>query len=194
MNCSNSEKQQSPVLTNALNKMIKTVKNSSGQTRARFLQKARMQFGLRDEEKYVITKLRLILVRLGADIDKLQIRKTARKGPQAKAKAVTRKEASMVEKETVMEKAQRIRAMKDFNMNNMKIKGSKSLSEFSKKAQTQETKTKKRRQSLEERQLAKLRSNKLEEFEFTTNESGLFQTSKLEFLSSFGLVPNVVLL
>ena len=78
----NSEKQKSPQYANALSKIIKTLRNSSGQTQKICLQKARKQFGLSNDEKYVVTKLRLILVRLGADIDKLQIRKIAKKGPQ----------------------------------------------------------------------------------------------------------------
>ena len=199
MICQNSEKQKSPQYANALSKIIKTLRNSSGQTQKICLQKARKQFCLSDDEKYVVTKLRLILVRLGADIDKLQIRKTGRNGVQAKTKFVAptsvkeRRTAINVEKETVMMRAQRIRAIKDsyFSTTTNNNESKKSTQNF-KKVCTQETKIKKRRQSLEERQLAKLRSKTFKDDEVTTNASRLFHSSKLEFLCALNLVPNDV--
>ena len=63
-------------LTKAIINIIKKLKISSGAKREKYLNMVRNEFNLGKNEKWVITKLRMMLVRLDAGLELLQIRKS----------------------------------------------------------------------------------------------------------------------
>ena len=176
----------------AIVNIIKKLKSSSGSQREKFISKVKKQFNFDDKEKWVVTKLRMILFRLEVDVQLLQIK--SRKG----CEAINKKQCQPnIQKETILMKAQRLKEKKDNILAGKDRKVQKSKTNGSTKVSPQRTssaKIRKPRQSLEDKQLAKLRSVQLatEKSEPGITRQDIFHTSKLEFMRSFNLVPTVV--
>ena len=67
-----SEKKEK--LTKAIINIIRKLKTSTGLKREKYMNMVRKEFNLEKNEKWVITKLRMMLVRLDAGLELLQIR------------------------------------------------------------------------------------------------------------------------
>ena len=173
----------------AIVNIIKKLQSSSGTKREGFISKVKKQFNLDDQERSVITKLRMILFRMEADIDILQIcSKTQSKNVKLKSSQT----------ETILMKAQRLKAKKKEllagNVRKMhKINDRKGATDAPHNISEN---TRKPRQRLEEKQLAKLRTVEYDDDNSKpscTRKDG-FHSSKLEFMRSLNLVPNIVCL
>ena len=174
----------------AIVNIIKKLQSSSGSKREGFISTVKKQFNLDVQERWVLTKLRMILFRMEADVDILQIRSKT----QSKNVKLTSSQT-----ETILMKAQRLKAKKNElltgNVRKMhKSNGRKGAKENAPKNISE--KTKKNRQRLVDKQLAKLRSveydNDNSKPRYTSKDR--FHSSKLEFMMSLKLVPNVVCL
>ena len=174
--CPEKKRTDKPKYVNAVVNIIKKLQSSSGSQRKMFMSKVKKQFNLDDKERWVITKLRMILFRMKVDVEVLQIKtKEDRK--------VTKPHKSMSQKETILMKAHRLKEKKDemFSVNvRTKSRSSKNISE----------KTRKHRQRLEDKQLAKLRSLQFDDDQYMTEDTtkDMFHSSKLEFMRSLSLI------
>ena len=63
--------------TKAVMNIIQKLRTTTGSKREKYMSKVRKEFKLEKNEKWVITKLRMMLVRLDASMEQLQIRKSA---------------------------------------------------------------------------------------------------------------------
>merc|ERR1712129_215153 len=73
-----SEKKEK--LTKAIINIIRKLKTSTGSKREKYMNMVRTEFNLEKNEKWVLTKLRMMLVRLDAGLELLQITKTDKTG------------------------------------------------------------------------------------------------------------------
>ena len=156
-----------------VSELIKRIKTSRGQIKEALLINVRKSFEMKPDEKYVVSKLRLILIHLRANVEDFQI----------KAERNGRKEI-------------------DWNIESMKNRFSNGfftmeLAQNFAKATTilkpEMTKRRNRRMSLEEKQMKKLKEMKLAP-EDQSKEAGNLISSKLSYLKICGLVPKVVCL
>ena len=85
-----SEKKEK--LTKAIINIIRKLKTSTGSKREKYMSMVRTEFNLEKNEKWVLTKLRMILVRLDAGIELLQIRTS--ETPRTKKKQSISKDTS----------------------------------------------------------------------------------------------------
>ena len=150
-----SEKKEK--LTKAIINIIKKLKTSTGLKREKYMSMVRTEFKLEKNEKWVQTKLRMMLVRLDAGLELLQITKSDNN--RTKKRQFVAKETSQGLFTT---KDSRVRTMKDTNVafqtrEKSKIgpKSSKAIFKTSKQTKTAKRKS---RKSLECRQLEKLRT------------------------------------
>ena len=174
----------------AVSNVIKHLKSSSGSKREKFISKVKKQFKFDDTEKWVVTKLRMILFRMEADFNLLQINSGNDKKKKQKKKCEPKSQ-----KETILMKAQRLKEKKDGIINEKLKIMQRNKENQNTKLQTKESKqlkTRKPRQRLEDKQLAKLWS--LEFDDVNSKSASLFCRSKLEFMKSLHLMPNVVCL
>ena len=174
-------------ITKAIIKIIKKLKISSGVKREKYMNMVCNEFDLGKNEKYVITKLRMMLVRLDAGLELLHIRKSD---------SNKTKERKYVSKDIFCEVSttnlQRAKCVKGTNLAALTPDHSMSSLKQGIKVKTskQNKTTKKARQNLECRQLEKLRNLKSEDHQETlTNPE-----NKAAFLRVFNLEPQVIYL
>ena len=176
--------QQNYRYIQAVSTIIKKLKSSSGLKREKYISETKKLFKLDKNEKWVVTKLRMILVRLQANMELLQIEKKKRSSPK-KRYAVGQKQSLT----TVILKTQETGELKEIFKGN---KGNKQQNCLKNHSKPKQQKTRKPRKSLEEQQLSKLRSVRLEE-ESNAIDARILNP-KMDFLQSFDLIPNVVCL
>merc|ERR1712129_214277 len=175
-------------LTKAIVNIIGKLKTSTGLKREKYMNMVRTEFNLEKTEKWVLTKLRLMLVRLDVGLELLGIRTSDNN--------ITKKR-QFVAKETSQcrftSKESRVRTMKDTNVafqtreqSKMGPKSSKAVVETSKQTKTAKRKS---RKSLECRQLEKLRTKT-----FRQEEPFINTNNKVGFLSMMNLCPAVICL
>ena len=152
--------------------LIKRIHRSRGQIREALLVNVRKSFEMKPDEKFVVSKLRLILYHLRANEEHFQIR-------------ADRNGKTKVDQET-----QRI---KSFSNGFFTVELAQNFAKATTILQPKQKKPRSRRMSLEEKQMKKLR-----EVRFTPEdkkeEAGNLTSSKLSYLKSYGLVPKVVCL
>ena len=170
-------------LTKAIINIIKKLKISTGAKREKYMNMVRNEFNLGKNEKWVFTKLRMMLVRLDADLELLQIRKS--ETPKTKKR-------QHVAKEVFSDASSKAKNVKGTNLGDLKLHQSmSSLKQFVKVRTLQQKKTtRKARKSLECRQLEKLRNMKFRDHE----ESLCNSESKVSFLKALNLEPHVFFL
>ena len=166
-----SEKKEK--LTKAIINIIRKLKTSTGSKREKYRNMVRTEFNLEKNEKWVLTKLRMMLVRLDAGLELLQITKSDKTRTKDRQFAV--KEVSCGPLTTT---ESRVRSAKDTNV----------------ALQTKEQsriclKSRKSRKSLESRQLEKLRNKKFDQEEALINTD-----NKVAFLSMMNLCHAVICL
>ena len=83
--------QNKEKLTNAIINIIKKLKISSGAKREKYMNMVRNEFNLGKNEKWVITKLRMMLVRLDVGLELLQIKKSESPKQQTKDNLLQKK-------------------------------------------------------------------------------------------------------
>ena len=154
-------------LTKAIINIIRKLKTSTGSKREKYLNMVRTEFNLDKNEKWVLTKLRMMLVRLNAGIELLQIR--ASDIHRAKRRQSVIKDISCG---SILTKDVRTRPAGRKVMTSKQIKVTRAP-----------------RKSLESRQLEKLRKTKFEQEKTLSNPE-----SKVAFLRYFNLHPQVICL
>ena len=154
-------------MTKNLVNIIKKLKDCCGLERKRFLSKVCKDFKMDKEEKFVITKLRMMLIRLDAGVEHLQI-----KGHD--------------EKDELMKnhKTKAIIGNKE-DPSNLGDKNLQKVKEECKLLYKRQAKTKPRK-NLESKQLEKLRNNL-----FTTEKGNSIPINKEDFLRNFSLHPQI---
>ena len=174
-------------LSKAIINIIKTLKISTGLKKEKYMDMVRDEFNLDKNEKWVITKLRMMLVRLDSGLELLQIRKSENNKIQKRqpdAKEATCDISSL--------KLQQTKSVKETNLATLKTDRTKnSLMQAAQVRTFKKMKTaKKVRKSLECRQLEKLRNMK-----FGDHKESLHNCeSKVAFLKALGLDPQVIYL
>ena len=148
----------------AVTNIIRKLKTISGAKKEKYLNIIRTEFNLAKDERWVITKLRMMLVQLDAGMELLEIRKSE------KLKMKKTKKTSS-------------------DVSNLCSSLTKSI-KTSKQTSNQTKKTKKPRKSLETRQLEKLRNMSFGEVE----ELDAKYSNKQAFLMTLDLHPKVVYL
>ena len=177
---------------NAIVNIIKKLQSSSGSQRKMFMSKVKKQFNLDDKERWVITKLRMILFRMKVGVELLQIK-------SKEERKVTKPHKSMSQKETILMKAQRLKEKNDKILSgNVRTiqKSNEKTGTKSRFPKNFSEETRKPRQRLEDKQLAKLRTVQFDDDQYMTEykRKNMFNSSKLEFMRSLNLVPTVVCL
>ena len=109
----------------------------------------------------------------------LQIRKWRKLSPRKQKTAVTKPK-----KETILMKAQKLKVLRDDILT-----GKTKHNVVKNKNKVKQGKSRKQRQTLEEKQMSKLRSLRFEE-----DKSETIQSSKIEYLKYFNIVPNIIYL
>ena len=140
---------------------IKEIKSSSSWQKKDYLTKLKQQFMIEENEKWVVTKLRMMLFKEGANLELFQLQLPARSKPETQEE----KEGRNNQKNTILEKTSRM---------------NRSLYVPAEKKQVM----RKPRLSLEEKQLMKLRALPLPQ----VMESSIFQATQEDFLGGFNLV------
>ena len=147
-------KQQNSRNVQAIANIIKKLKSSSGSKRDKYISKVKKQFKFDDNEKWVVTKLRMLLFRQEVDLDLLQIQKSRKSSPKKQKSYVTKSP-----KDSILMEAQRLKERKEYILvgkvarNNNNEKGRNKVSH----TRTKQEKVRRKRQTLEEKQLTKLR-------------------------------------
>merc|ERR1712129_427780 len=170
-------------LTKAIINIIRKLKTSTGLKREKYMNMVRTEFNLEKNEKWVITKLRMMLVRLGAGLELLQITTSDKNKP---------KKRQFVGKETphgpFTTKESRIGTGEDTNVALQTREQSKI--EVVKPSKQTKPSIRKSRKSLESRQLEKLRNKR-----FSQEEAVMIsEDNKVAFLSMMNLCPAVICL
>ena len=173
--------------TKAIINIIKKLRISTGAKREKYMNMVRNEFNLGKNEKWVITKLRMMLVRLDAGLELLQIRKS--ESPKTKKRQSVAKEITCNVNST---KVPRSKSVKGTNL--AVLKPDQSMSSLKQDVKVKTSKkiktTQRARKSLECRQLEKLRNMKFEEDQETLN----IQKNKAAFLRALNLEPQVIFL
>ena len=146
-------------LAREISNTIKKIKSTSWQ-KQEYLSKVKLHFKIEENEKWVITKLRMMLFKEGANLDLFQLQLPA--NPKLETQE---KEESNHQKDGVLKKPSRMNESLDVPV-------------ASKKGM------RKPRLSLEEKQLIKLRSLPLPQ----VMESQIFRATQEDFLAAFNLV------
>ena len=152
-------------LAREISNTIKKMKSTSWQ-KQEYLSKVKLHFKIEEAEKWIVTKLRMMLFKEGANLDLFQLQLPA--NPKLE---MQKKEESNNQKDRVLKKTSRINRSLDVLVSSKKG-------------------MRKPRLSPEEKQLMKLRSQPLPQ----VMETPIFQISKEEFLSDFNLVKKQGLL
>ena len=156
-----------------VSELIKRIKASRGQIREALLVNVRKSFEMKPEEKFVVSKLRMILIHLRANVEDFQI-KAERNG-----------------KEEIDCKIERMK--KNFSNGFFTIELAQNFAKATTILQFEKKKPINRRMSLEEKQMKKLNEIKFAP-ENQSKNAGNLMSSKLSYLKSYGLVPKVVCL
>ena len=156
-----------------VSELIRRIKASRGQIREALLVNVRKSFEMNPDEKFVVSKLRMILIHLKANVEHFQI-KVERNGQKAIDWNIEIMKKSFSNGFFTMELAQNF------------AKATKIL-------QPEFKKPKNRRMSLEEKQMKKLKEIKHMP-EDKNKDTRNIMSSKLSYLKSYGLVPKVVYL
>ena len=165
----------------AVQNIIKKLQTATGLKKEKYMSLVRKEFNLGKNEKWVITKLRMILVRLDAGLGHLQIRQSENPRKE-KSQSVLReaiKRKSNAKNRTSQDKYTATESPSNYFRNNIKETARKHTKS-----------SKNQRKSLESRQLEKLRNTKFADDENTFNSSG----NKAVFLSIFKLKSKVICL
>ena len=152
--------------------LIKRIQGSRGQIREALLVNVRKSFEMKPEEKFVVSKLRLILYHLRANEEHFQI-KADRNG-----------------KTEVNWKTESI---KSFSNGFFTMELAQNFAKATTILQPKQKKPRSRRMSLEEKQMKKLKEVKFAP-EDKNEEAENLSLSKLSYLKSYGLVPSIVYL
>ena len=152
--------------------LIKRIQGSRGQIREALLVNVRKSFEMIPEEKFVVSKLRLILYHLRASKEHLQI-KAERNG-----------------KTEVSWKSESITS---FSNGFFTMELAQNFAKATTILQPKQKKPRSRRMSLEEKQMKKLKEVKFAP-EDKNEEAENLSLSKLSYLKSYGLVPSIVYL
>ena len=162
--------------------IIRKLKSATGVKREEYLNKVRKNFNIEKNERYVITKLRMILIKIHADVDCLQIDKSS-KLKITKEKAVENEKLNITEHISntgnVKDVADQVYLTKQEKRNSKKVETKVNKSNKMQSAR-------KPRKSLESRQLEKLRKNNL-----CQEETMKTEPNKIVFLGIFNLQPHV---
>ena len=153
--------------------LIKRIQGSGGQIKEELLGNVRKSFEMKPEERFVVSKLRLILYHLRANEEHFQI-KTERNG-KTEVNLNTKNIKSISNGFFTMELAQ-------------------NLAKASTILQPEKKKPRSRRMSLEEKQMKKLKEVKFTSAEDKNQDAKNQTFSKLSYLKNYGLVPKVVYL
>ena len=155
---------------NSVMEAISCLQAVSPSERMKYTEAVKKQFKMDANEKWVMTRLRMMLFRMKANFESYQFQTLKMRSPEKKRnmkKTTQRKSSTNLRKNVVLGRSAK------------KVTHYQSL--------------KKKRQSLEERQLSKLRSQKFCE-KNDKKSTELFRSQKLEFLSSLNVIPRVVTL
>ena len=153
-----------------ISEIIKRIKTSSGSERDEILNSVRKHFQVEEGEKWVVTKLRMILFRMKGDIETFHLSKS--KNPK-KSKSKSKRQSGGTN-----------------DLRKSKRESSKTESKRSSTLQKPlKIQTNAKRLTLEEKQLNKLRKQT-----FPEKKLHSLPTSKLAYLKAYGLEPNVICL
>ena len=169
------ESENKEKLIKVITNMIKKLKISSGMEKQKCFTMVCKKFNMVNAEENVITKLRMLLIQLGAGIDLLQIRKPD-------ARRTKNKQAFTADKYNIVEH----KLESDAESLN-RIQETKSLPIIKVNPARKQTPTKRSRKSLECRQLEKLNKK-----DFAKEIPVRNPESKMEFLRIFNLEPHVI--
>ena len=149
-----------------ISEIIKRIKKSFGSERDEILNSVKYHFQMEQDEKWVVTKLRMILFRMKGGIETFQLNESKN---QKKRKAKSKRQSRSLPKR----KRQSTRTEKTSSSTPKSLK----------------TQIKAKRLTLEEKQLNKLRQQTFPEKKKTN-----FPSSKLAYLKAYGLEPTVIYL
>ena len=139
---------------------IKKIKSSSSWQEKDYLTKVKQQFMIEENEKWVVTKLRMMLFKEGANLELFQLQLPTRSKPETQEK-----EGRNHQKDTVLKKTSMINRALDVPAAKKQV-------------------MRKPRLSLEEKQLMKLRALPLPQ----VMEDSFLQATQLDFLGGFNLI------
>ena len=166
-NIDRSTSETKEVMKKTLMNIIKKLKDCRGLERKRFLSKISKDFKMDKEEKFVITKLRMMLIRLDTGVEHLQI-----KGHDENEDLIkNHKTKSVIDNKE--------------DSSNLGDKTLQKVKEECKPLHKRQAKTKPRK-NLESKQLEKLRNNL-----FTTEKENSIPKNKEDFLRNFDLHPQI---
>ena len=167
--------------TKAVMNIIQKLNTTAGLKREKYLSQVRVEFNLAKDEKWVITKLRMMLVKLGVGIELLQIRKSASYKIKKSESGI--KEHPIVNILSKTKNAIRIKCQDNIMQNSMK----KHVTE-KQGASKKKIKSRKQRINLESRQLEKLRK-----IDFVLDDQANNKPfNKVAFLKTLNLEPQVI--
>ena len=152
--------------------LIKRIQRSRGQIREALLVNVRKSFEMKPEEKFVVSKLRLILYHLRANEEHFQI----------KAEGNGKSEVNW-----------KIKSATSFSNGFFTMELAKNFAKATTILKPEQKEPRSRRMSLEEKQMKKLKEVKLIPEDKNKGAENL-SSSKLSYLKSYGLVPKVVYL
>ena len=147
-----------------ISEIIKRIKGSFGSERDEILKSVKENFQMESDEKWVVTRLRMILFKMRGDIDSFQLIEGKNR------KTLKNKSGKKSKKSNILNKNKK---------------------EASKTQTPQKKLVKAKRLTLEERQLNKLRQQSYQETKMCKN---ILLSSKLAYLKAHGLEPNVICL
>ena len=154
-----------------ISEIIKRIKKSSGSERDEILKSVKEHFQMEQDEKWVVTKLRMILFRMNGCIETFQLNESKN---QKKRKNKSKRQSRSLNS-SPKSKRQYTRTEKTRSSSSPK---------------PSKTQSKAKRLTLEEKQLNKLRQQTFPEMQKKTN----FPTSKLAYLKAYGLEPTLICL
>jgi hypothetical protein len=173
--------ENKPNLIKAVKNIIKKLQTATGLKKEKYMSLVRKEFNLGKNEKWVTTKLRMILVRLDAGLGHLQIRQSENPRKE-KSQSVLReaiKRKSNAKNRTSQDKYTATESPSNYFRNNIKETARKHTKS-----------SKNQRKSLESRQLEKLRNT-----EFADDEDRMASSwNKVVFLRTLKLQPQAICL
>ena len=171
------ESENKEKLIKIITNMIKKLKISSGLEKQKCFTMVCRKFNMVNAEEYLITKLRMLLIQLGAGIDLLQIRKPDTRRTNNK-QPFTADKYNIVEHKLESDAESLSHIQETKSLPNIKVKVN---------VARKQTPTRKSRKSLECRQLEKLNKK-----DFAKEIPVRNPESKMEFLRIFNLEPHVI--
>ena len=177
--------EQKKKFIKSLTSIIKKLKDCKDSKKEQYLKLVREKFHLKQDEKFVVTKLRMMLVQLNASFECFQIRKAEKQKNGKKKKQCQTKETKLANSRKGIKSKAEVKDKKLGKKNPREILEKKLLEKLTKSmkkdVEDKKLNIKKPRKTLEERQLEKLRNK-------TFHDEEIFlETSKIEFLKSVNL-------